>query len=139
MCSSEELKLDNSINSEEISVQKHGLDINQSQTTLCKSIGLLKMGKSRGRPKKNKLKGTKNPFEIGFGLKKNLRCKAKGMGVVNFKRNPILKSIPEENFLPSQDEASLIVESALLMGLELPQNVEQTNRIIASHLEAGSL
>lgn len=94
-----------------------------SQSTLCKSIGTLKMGRTRGRPRK-KARNMKNPFELGLGLKKSFHSKTK-MGVLSkANKKSVLNTIPEKTQFLAHDEAGQIIESAKLMGLSIAVSEE---------------
>lgn len=107
-----------------------------SQRTLCNVVEKLNMGKSRGRPKKRS-KPFINPFGRGLSSKINKKCVVKG-GNSNLRKKQALKPIMVSDPVPPSDEASCIVESALLMGLNLPLGIEESKKEIAKRLEEGN-
>ncbi|KAK1390012.1 hypothetical protein POM88_018190 [Heracleum sosnowskyi] len=105
-----------------------------SQLSLCENLGNLKMKSAVGRPRK-RVRGIKNPFDMGFSRKKMVknfknskrikgRIKSKGL---TSDLPPILEATEQDNLI----EAGQILECADKLGLIFQGSREEVVKKIA--------
>lgn len=127
-----------------VSNSLEGEEKNNSHTSLCKDLQLLKMRGPVGRPKK-RTRGVTNPFDIGCGVKRYGKRKTKGIkksfvvanrGVGNEVK---LKAIAEEVADLTDAEARKVVECAENLGLSVVKVNEATIKEVHILLQEGNL